>query len=46
MSQENVKVARAVFEAWNAGDMDAVRELQNLISSCGCRRAGRSLGLS
>ncbi len=27
MSQENVKVARAVFEAWNAGDMDAVREL-------------------
>jgi ketosteroid isomerase-like protein len=27
MSQENVKVVRAVFEAWNAGDMDAVREL-------------------
>jgi ketosteroid isomerase-like protein len=27
MSQENVETVRAVFEAWNAGDMDAVREL-------------------
>jgi ketosteroid isomerase-like protein len=27
MSQENVEVVRAVFEAWNAGDMDALREL-------------------
>ena len=27
MSQENVKVVRAHFEAWNAGDMDAHREL-------------------
>jgi uncharacterized protein len=27
MSQENVEVVRGVFEAWNAGDMDAVREL-------------------
>ena len=27
MSQENVKVVRAVFEAWNADDMDAVRDL-------------------
>jgi ketosteroid isomerase-like protein len=26
MSQENVEVVRANFEAWNAGDMDAVRE--------------------
>jgi ketosteroid isomerase-like protein len=26
MSQENVKVVRALFEAWNAGDMDAYRE--------------------
>ena len=26
MSEENVEVIRAVFEAWNAGDMDAVRE--------------------
>jgi ketosteroid isomerase-like protein len=26
MSQENVEVVRAVFETWNAGDMDAVRE--------------------
>ena len=27
MSQENVEVVRAAFEAWNAGDMDAVGEL-------------------
>jgi ketosteroid isomerase-like protein len=26
MSQENVEVVKAFFEAWNAGDMDAVRE--------------------
>ena len=27
MSQENVEVFRRAFEAWNAGDMDAFREL-------------------
>ena len=27
MSQANVEVVRAFFEAWNAGDMDALREL-------------------
>ena len=27
MSQENVEIVRALFEAWNAGDMDAFREL-------------------
>jgi len=27
MSQENVEVVRAGFEAWNAGNMDALREL-------------------
>ncbi len=27
MSQENVEIARATFDAWNAGDMDALREL-------------------
>jgi ketosteroid isomerase-like protein len=27
MSQENVEVVKAGFEAWNAGDMDALREL-------------------
>src|SRR5512132_2938556 len=27
MSQENVEVVRALFQAWNAGDMDAFREL-------------------
>ena len=26
MSQENVEIVQAAFEAWNAGDMDAVRE--------------------
>ena len=27
MSQENVEQMRAVFDAWNAGDMSALREL-------------------
>src|SRR3954468_9038951 len=27
MSQENVEIMRANFEAWNAGDMGALREL-------------------
>ena len=27
MSQENVEVVRAGYEAWNAGDMDAFRDL-------------------
>ena len=27
MSQENVDVVRRAYEAWNAGDMDAFREL-------------------
>jgi ketosteroid isomerase-like protein len=29
MSQENVEIVRAAFEAWNAGDMDAHRELHD-----------------
>ena len=29
MSQENVEVVRAAFAAWNAGDMDALRELHD-----------------
>ena len=29
MSQENVEVVRAFFEAWNAGNMDAVREIHD-----------------
>jgi uncharacterized protein len=29
MSQENIEVVRAVYYAWNAGDMDAVRELHD-----------------
>jgi len=27
VSQENVEIVRAAFEAWNAGRMDAVKEL-------------------
>jgi ketosteroid isomerase-like protein len=27
MSQENVQIVKAAYEAWNAGDMDALREL-------------------
>ena len=27
MSQENVEIVRALFEAWNAGDWDTYREL-------------------
>ena len=27
MSQENVEIVRASYEAWNAADMDAYREL-------------------
>jgi ketosteroid isomerase-like protein len=27
MSQENVEIMRTAFDAWNAGDMDALREL-------------------
>jgi ketosteroid isomerase-like protein len=27
ISEQNVEIARATFEAWNAGDMDALREL-------------------
>jgi ketosteroid isomerase-like protein len=27
MSQENVEIVRAAFEAWNAGNMNALREL-------------------
>jgi ketosteroid isomerase-like protein len=27
MSEENVEVVRAAYEAWNRGDMDALREL-------------------
>jgi ketosteroid isomerase-like protein len=29
MSQENVKVVRSYFEAWNTGNMDAVREMHD-----------------
>ena len=29
MSQENVEIVRRLYEAWNAGDMDALRESYN-----------------
>ena len=35
MSQENVEIVRAAFEAWNAGDMDAFRELYDPDVICG-----------
>jgi ketosteroid isomerase-like protein len=38
MSQENVETMRAVFEAWNAGDMDAFRDLHTPTSGRGARR--------
>ena len=47
MSQENVEVVRAAFEAWNAGDMDAFRELHDPdVDHADPRRVGRSRGLS
>jgi hypothetical protein len=30
MSQENVETVRRAYEAWNAGDMDALREFYDL----------------
>src|SRR5436190_3875180 len=29
MSQENVEIVQAIFVTWNAGDMDALRELHD-----------------
>ena len=29
MSQENVEIVRAAYDAWNAGDMDALREVHD-----------------
>jgi ketosteroid isomerase-like protein len=29
MSQENVEIVRAFFDAWNTGDMDALREMHD-----------------
>ena len=29
MSQENVEIVRAAYETWNAGDVDALRELHD-----------------
>jgi ketosteroid isomerase-like protein len=42
MSQENVEIVRAVFAAWNAGDMDALRELYD--PDVPCRRRPTSAG--
>ena len=44
MSQENVEIVRAVFAAWNAGDMDSVRELYHpdaVMRSAGGLAGGR-----
>jgi ketosteroid isomerase-like protein len=37
MSQENVEIARAMLEAWNAGDMDAWADCCE--AHLACRRA-------
>ena len=29
MSQENVEIIRAAYEAWNTGDIDALREMHD-----------------
>ena len=29
MSQENIEIVKAFFDAWNAADMDALREMQD-----------------
>ena len=51
MSQENVELVRALFETWNAGDMDAFRDLFDPDVICaparrlaGARTRGRSRG--
>ena len=48
MSQENVEIVRATFEAWNAGNMDAVRELHDpdviLRTVEGCPEPGPYVG--
>jgi predicted lipid-binding transport protein (Tim44 family) len=46
MSQENVEIVRASFEAWNAGDMDALRELHDPDVILRTPRVGRSRDLS
>ena len=38
MSQENVEIVRAVFEAWNAGDRDALRDAYDPEMSSWCDR--------
>ena len=48
MSQENIEVVRRSFEAWNAGDMDAFRELYHpdavMRMAAGLARAGPYFG--
>jgi ketosteroid isomerase-like protein len=45
MSRENVEIVRAAYEAWNAGDMGALRELYDP-DAITPLRGGRSRGLS
>ena len=46
MSEENVEVVKRSVEAFNAGDMDTVRETLDPASSPAIWRVGRSLDLS
>ena len=41
MSQENVEIVRAMFDAYSAGDMD-LASCTTPMSSCGPRRGGQS----
>jgi ketosteroid isomerase-like protein len=46
MSQENVEIARALFEAWNAGTRMSFVTCTTPMSSCGRWKVGRSRGHS
>ena len=44
MSQENVEIVKASFEAWNAGDVDAIRRLyaEDVVIETGVTKLGRT----
>jgi ketosteroid isomerase-like protein len=44
VSQENVEVAKAAYAAWNAGDMDAFRELFEAADHVVVRQIWRGAG--
>jgi ketosteroid isomerase-like protein len=46
MSQENVEVVRRSFNAWNKGDVDAIRRLyaEEAVIQMGITELGRTFG--